>query len=303
MLRDKLKRILKAGKNNFLRNGYLSIATISIIVVTLFVISFLVIINLVGHRALAVLEEKVDVSVYFRTDVTESQILNLKDDLERFDEIKKIVYISRGEALTKFRQIHKDNPVLLQSLEELDDNPLEATLNIRARDISFYQAIVGFLEGPKYAEIISKINYEENREVINKLSRITDTVRRFALILSILFAIIAVLVTFNTIRLTIYTFQQEVEIMRLVGAGNWFIRWPFIIEGILYGLFAAVICLGMLYLFTSLISTKLTGFLPGIDIGDVFISNLLLIIALEIAAGVCLGVISSLIAIRRYLKT
>lgn len=297
-----LKRIFKAGWSSFCRNGLLSTATTTIMVITLFVISLLVVINMIGQVAIAALQEKVDISVYFRTDTPSSQILDLKSDLERFDEIQNVEYISRGQALTNFKTRHKDNPIILQSLEELEDNPLEATLNIKARQASFYPAIVGYLEGPKFASMVSKINYEENKEVIDKLSRITGTFSNIVLILSVVFAIIAVLVTFNTIRLTMYSYRQEVEIKRLVGASNWYIRWPFIIEGILYGLFGAIACLAILYLVILLASANLNKFLPQANIEDWFISNLLLIIILELAVGIGLGVISSLIAIRRYLK-
>lgn len=292
-------RVLKTGFKNFFRNSWLSLATISIMVITLLIISSLVILNILADSALLSLQDKIDISVYFNLDTQEANILKVKNELLELPEIKEIEYVSREQALVIFRENNKDNPMLLESLEELDSNPLEATLNIKAKQANMYDAILSFVNN-RYLGIISKIEADQN--VIGRFNNITSILRKSGFILSTIFAILAILVIFNTIRLAIYTYKKEVEIMRLVGASNWYIRWPFIVEGVLYGVFGVWLCLGILYLGIRFISPKLMGFLPELNLLDYFHSHIWTIIGLQLAVGVGLGVASSVIAVRRYLK-
>lgn len=272
-------------------------------VLTLFIFGSLFFLNIATNTALNALQEKIDISVYFKLDTPEAKILKIKSELLALPEVKKINYVSQEQALLNFREKHQENALINQSLEELDENPLEASLNIKAQNTSFYNAINSFLETSKFSPLISKINYQENREeIIERFNAISSAVRKGALILSLIFALIAVLVIFNVIRLAIYNSRREIEIMRLVGASNWFIRGPFIINGLLYGFFGALICLVFLYLAVQIASPKLTNFLPQTDLIWYFHTHFLLVIGLIFLTGIGLGIISSLIAIRRYLK-
>ncbi|MAG44600.1 hypothetical protein CL633_01795 [bacterium] len=292
-------RVLKTAFKNFWRNSWLSLATIGIMIITLLIISSLVIINVIADSALLSLQDKIDISVYFNLNTSEQEILKTKTELLNLPEIKDIEYISREQAVVNFTEKHKGNNLLLESLAELDENPLEATLNIKAQQASMYSAILTFLD-QKYSSIISKVRADKN--VIEKFNNITGTLRKTGFILSAIFAVLAVLITFNTIRLAIYTYKREVEIMRLVGASNWYIRWPFIIEGILYGIFGVWICVLILYLVVRFISPKIIVFLPEMNLLSYFHSHLWLIIGMQLLIAIGLGVTSSFIAIRRYLK-
>lgn len=302
MIISSIKRILRSGFLSFWRNKWVSSATIGIMVITLGLITSLIIISAVTSSVLTSLEEKVDITVYFKLDTSENDILKVKDELEVFPEVKSVEYVSRDMALVSFRETHEENPLITQSLDELGDNPLEASLNIKARVISEYESIAAFLEGRRFSNIIDTVNYQENRRVIEKLSSIIGVARRSGVILSVALIIIAVLVTFNTIRLTIYSLREEISVMRLVGSSNWYIRGPFLVEGVLYGLTASVIALILFLPAVNFASTKLVGFLPGIDIGEYFFSNILEIFAIQTLIGIGLGVVSSMIAMRRYLK-
>lgn len=297
-----LKRIFKWAFKNFWRNGWLSTATVSIMALTLLVITVLLMVNVVANAVLENLEKKIDISVYFKLEASEQEILNVKSKLEELVEVESVDYTSQEEALISFKERHKDNPILLQSLEELEVNPLEASLNIKAQETSQYASINQFLEGVYYQDIIDKVNYMQNKEVIEKLNKIVVDVKTGGLALTFLLALIVFLVTFNAIRLAIYSSREEISIMRLVGASNWFIRGPFIIEGMLYGLIATIISLAILYPVFYFISPKLSSFLP---IGDIFVYfkvNLLSFFLLLLGIGVVLGAFSSFIAVRKYLK-
>lgn len=299
---ESIKRVIKWGLKNFVRNGWLSTATVSIMVLTLLVITVLIMVNVIANAVLISLENKIDISVYFKLKTPEEQILNVKSQLEELAEVENIKYVSQDQALVDFKEKHKDNPVLLQSLEELDANPLEASLNITAKQTSQYASINQFLESVHYRDIIDKVNYMQNKGVIEKLSSIIIDVKTMGLVVSLILAIIVFLVTFNSIRLAIYSSREEINVMKLVGASNWFIRGPFILEGLLYGIIATVITIIILYPAFYFVSPKLSGFLP---IGDIFIyfrANVLALSVLLLGISVVLGVFSSFIAVRKYLK-
>ena len=261
------KRIIKSGLKSFWRNGWLSTATIIVMILTLLVVSTLLMLNVVASAVLLNLQEKIDVSVYL-----------------------------------KFRERHKDNPYLIQSLQELGENPLEASLNVKAQEASQYEAINNFLEGIYYGNIIDKVDYRQNKEVIDKLSSIIANAKLVGLSLSGILVLIVILVTFNAIRLAIYSSRGEIKVMRLVGANNWFIRGPFIVEGILYGVISSLITLGILYPIAWFLSPKLSGFLPIEDFFVYFQVNFWALLVLLLGLGIVLGVVSSFIAIRKYLK-
>ena len=189
----------------------------------------------------------------------------------------------------------------MQSLQELDGNPLEASLNIKAQTASQYESIVGFFEGGKYDKIIDKINYLENKAVITRLSSITKTIRQVGFVALIILAALAILVSFNTVRLTIYSARKEIKVMKLVGASNWFVRGPFIVEGALYGLIAAFITLIIMYPLLWYLSPKITTYLPGSDLLFFFQANFFSLLLLQIGMGIGLGMASSWVAVKRYL--
>ena len=299
---EAFKRILKWGLKNFWRNGWLSTATISIMVLTLLVITVLIMLNVVSNAVLLNLEDKIDISVYFKLQTPEENILDAKTQLEKLAEVESIEYVSQNEALIRFKEKHKDNPVLLQSLDELESNPLEASLNIKAKETSQYASINQFLESVHYKDIIDKVNYTQNKEVIEKLGKIIADVKMFGLILSLGLALIVFLVTFNAIRLAIYSSREEINVMKLVGAGNWFIRGPFIIEGMMYGVISTIITVILLYPAFYFTSPKIASFLPTGDLFSYFTGNAVVLFFILLAISLVLGAFSSLIAVRKYLK-
>ncbi len=301
-MKTNFNRMIKFGWQNFKRNSYLSMATTGILALTLLLFTGLLTFNFLSSSVLADLEDKVDVTAYFNDEATEVDILAVGEELKEIDTVKSVIYVSKEEALDKFKERHKNDELIQESLSELDDNPLQASLNIKAIDPSHYEGIVEELEASFLSSAIDKINFYENRGVIEKVQKISDGVGRWGLITVVMLGLIAVLVAFNTIRLTIYSQRQEIEIMRLVGAENRQIRGPHILEGVLYGFFGGVIALAIFYPTISIVSPKIGAFAPNIDLLGYFGTYALQISGMVIGLGVTLGVISSYIAIRRYLK-
>lgn len=299
-------RVLKAGWLSFTRNRWLSLTSVLVMILTLLSVNSLLFLNIVSASLLKNLQDKIDISVYFKPDASETEILKVRDDLKNLSEVKNVDYVSRDEALAIFKEKHKDNPVFEESLKELGNNPLPATLNIRANvlsnvDVSVFESIAKFLEKDEYKKSIEKVNYNQNKEAIAKFSSFSRTAQKSALLLTLILAVVAGLVAFNTVRLTMYSWREEISVMRLVGATNWFIRGPFLVEGILYGVFAAICATILMVPILLYLSPKVSAYL-GFKLIDFFKANLGQIILYQLLAGIILGGVSSFIAIRRYLK-
>ncbi len=303
MIKATLLRIIKSGWQSFLRNYWLSTATVAVMTLALFVVAAVALFNVMTQAVVANLENRVDVSVYFKIDTDEKKILSLRQELIELDEVKNVDYVSQEQALKNFQERHKDNPVLLQSLQELDQNPLEPSLNIKAHSASQYEAVANYLSQDRFRGIIDKISYKQNKEIIEKLTRMTGNIQSGGLIVSLFLVLLAILVSFNTIRLTMFTWRDEISVMRLVGAGKWFIRGPFLVEGIIYGLVSAVATLILLFPILYFFSPKITRFLPEVDLLYFFQVNFWQFLFLLLGVGVVIGGVSSLIAIRRYMRT
>ena len=295
-------RILKYGFNAFSRGGLLTTATVAIMVVALSVFSGLIFFNVVTKTALASLQDKIDISVYFKTDADESSILKVKSALEKLDETKEIIYISRSEALDTFREKHKNERVVIDALDALGDNPLQASLNIKAKDPRQYGMIASYFDAPTIKPVIEKVSYQQNQIVIERLVKIIDTAEKSGLIITLILICIAGLVALNTVRLAIYSNREEIGVMRLVGALNGFISGPYVVQGVLQGLLASVITIIIFFPLIHFISPYIQAMIPEVNLWAYFLDNAFIIFVIQTGAGVALGSISSLIAVRKYLK-
>ncbi len=298
----KLKRTFKEGIHNVYRNGWLSFATVSVLAISLYVISITVILGVTANIVLNNIQDKINVSVYFNPDVEEDSILEIKSKLIGFQEIKSIDFVSKEKALEQFMKIGEKNPSISQALEEIGENPLLSALVIRAKDPTQYDVITKAIGSSSFASDISRIDYEENKAAIERLSNIMKLVQQVGLTLGIVFVFIGVLITFNAIRLTMYAHKQEFEIMRLVGASNIYIRMPFVFEGIFYGATSAIIVMIGLFITSKFLAPLTAGSISGGDIVSFYFSNFLVIFGGLLFSGIFLGTLSAIIAIRRYLK-
>lgn len=301
-----LRRVFKAGFVGFWRNAYVSLSSVFVISVALFVIGTTILLDQLLTVSLQNLQSKVDINVYFVTTADEGEIFALKNSLESLPDVSSVTYTSREEALARYREINQNNAVAMQALEELGDNPLGATLAIQATDTSFYENIANYIEEQRILEssaapLIDNVNYTRTKEAIDKLTAIMDAVERGSLISMLILIIAAVLITFNTIRLAIYTAREEITVMRLVGAGNMYIRGPFLIQGILYGLISAILAVVIIYPLVVWIGPQTAEFFE-FDIYAYFVNDFARIFLILAGIGVTLGLTSSLLAIARYLK-
>lgn len=302
------KRIVKSGFVSFWRNGVVSFASILVMTMALFVLGSILFVNATLDASLNQIKDKVDINVYFVTNAPEEDILALKGSLETLSEVAMVEYVSREQALEQFKLRHENDQLTLQALEELGENPLGANLNIKAKETSQYEGIAEFLGGENALStvdetpIIDKINYLQNKTAIDRLTKIIDSAETFGFIIIAILIIASIIITFNTIRLAIYTFKDEISVMKLVGASNAYIRGPFVFEGIMYGITAGIITLILFYPFTMWLGPLTENFFSDINLFDYYIDNFSKIFFIIFGSGTLLGAFSSYIAVRRYLK-
>ncbi len=300
-----IKRLIKSGWINFCRNSGLSIATIFIIVMAISLMTSLFLFRGAGQFLISYLQEKVDISVHFKIDTPESDILEVKEELLKNPEVKNVEYISKEEALDNFIKRHKDDYGIMKGLEEVKiatPFPFPAVLNIRAHELGQYGQIVRFLEAGPFGNIIKEIDYHRRKLVIERVFAITAWINRAGLVFSLVLILIAVLIAFNTIRLAILNQKEELAIQRLVGASNWFIRGPFLVQGAISGFSAALISFLIFTAAVFFFGPKVDILLPGFNISAYFFDKILFVFLAQTVVGIGLGMISSAIAVKRYLK-
>lgn len=305
--KTKLRRIIRAGFFNFWRNGTVSLASVLVMMVTLVVIGLISFSGAVLDTSLAELRDKIDINVTFIPTATESDVLTIKQTVETLPEVLLVTYVSREEALNAFKERHKNDQSILAALDELDENPLGATLNIKARDPSQYASVAQFLESDnalsgKGITLIDKINYFENKVAIDRLTSIIASADKLGFILTIILAIISMLIAFNTIRLSIYISKDEISVMRLVGASMSYIQGPFVVVGVIYGVVAGLITLLLFLPITYSLGTATESFFVGFNIFSYYLHHFLEMALIILVSGVLIGGVSSVLAIRKYLR-
>lgn len=302
-----IRRVVKAGFVGFWRNAYVSLASIFVLTVALFVIGATLFIDQLLATSLQTLQSKVDINVYFVPDAAAEEIERIRTAVEALPDVVAVTYTSREEALAQYRANNQNDVISLQALEELDENPLGANIAIQARETSQYENIARFLEEQReltqqQSPVIDEVNYTRNRESIDTLTTIIEATERASLVVMGILLIAAVLITFNTIRLAIYTSREEIAIMRLVGASNMFIRGPFMLQGMMYGFVAGVLSLLMFYPLLVWLGPRTEAFFE-LNLFDYYIMNFGMIFGILVGIGIVLGLVSSTLAVARYLRT
>lgn len=316
MIFTTFKRITRTGFVNFWRNGFLSFAAIVVITLSLCSFGALIFAGAFGRSLIADVKDKVDINVYFTLDARESDMAALQKDIEKLPEVSRVELVTREEALAQFKEKWEGNALIMQGLEEIGSNPFPASLNIKANNPGQYASIATFLENNTLvgsdSSIVEKVNYQQNKLVIDRLGRIIPAVERTGLVAGIIFIIVAVVVIWNTIRLIVYTSKDEIAVMKLVGASNIYVRGPLVVSGIMYGIVSGLITLVLMAAFaywSDVVVLKFAGVQVAVDfelavnvLSRYFILNFSEIFIIIMSAGIVLGGVSSYVAARRYLR-
>lgn len=299
-----LKRVFHLALTDFYRNKGISLAAIVVLTITIILVTGLFFIHGASNFLILTVKDKIDITAYFKADTLEQDILNARDEiLKDVPSIKSVEYVSREEALENFTKKHANEPIFSRALLEIGGNPFLPSLNIATNeDPGQYEHISKVLQGEKFSTLIEKVDFSQKKDTIEKVFSITSNINKVGWALGGILIFVVILVVFNTIKLVIQSSKEEINTMRIVGASNWFIRAPFIIEGGIFGFIAFLFCLCATFMLVYFLSPGAKVLMPGFNLLDYFLSNFWLIILIQFAFGVGLGVLSSFIVVRRYLK-
>ena len=306
MGQTQIKRTFYLGLVNVVRNSFVSFSVIFVMTVSLFIVGFSLLFGQVMNDVIEDLRDKVDVTVYFVPDTPENQIFEFRDRLEDLSQVREVFYVSQEIALEEYRKRHEHDLDILRGLDILEDNPFRARLSIRAQQSGDFELISRFLENEDIlsdnaTKVIDKIDYYQNREVIMRLSSVVDTATLLTQIVIILLIFISFIIVFNIIRLIIYLSREEIKVMRLIGAEDWYVRAPFLVSGGIYGFVGSVLAMVLLYPISYWLSSFVERFFEGRGLFAYYVSEFFMLVLILIAMGVFVGVFSSYLSTHRYL--
>ena len=302
-----LSRIFHTGVLNFMRNLSLAIAAMAVMVVTLTIVLFSVVTNATFGNTIAQITDKVDVSVFLKDQDTKAQTDHLVSQLRRLPNVKQVRYLSKTDALKRYEQQNAGNTQLLAAISATA-NPLPATILIKPTNLNEIKDIKAFLSKPDVRSLQSdEASYSGDRkQAIDKITHATNILRQIGIVTVAVFSVICALIIFNTIQMAIFNRRDEITIMRLLGASTSYIRGPFVVESMIYGVLSAVISVLIINSAFLAASNALQASSLGLlDIGYAatwFGDHFWQLLTMQLVVGILIGTVSSTIATRRYLK-
>jgi len=296
-------RSIKYAFQDIGRNFGMSFMTVFILVLMLLSVNTLWSVDVVTNEAIKLVKEQINVSVYFSADATDKNVEDIQKYVKSFPEVIDFTLLNREQVLESFRQRHSLNGEVLQALDELGDNPFGPTAIIKTREPNDYQKIITALDLPEYNNLIEAKSFDENREAIDKIHNITKRLETMVLGLAVLFAIISFLVIFNTVRVAIQGQRMEISIKRLVGASNWFIRGPYVLESLVFTVVSVALTAGVVFWGLNFVDKYLAVVFPSaFSLTNYYFSHILSIFGVQAVAVLLLTILSSGLAMRRQLK-
>lgn len=297
-------RILKYSIQGFFRNFWLSFVCITTMVIAFMLVDILGGLNIISGNIVDSIKNKVDVSVYFKSEINEDKVFAIKNDFASISGVREIVYISKEEALENFKKKHMNNEILMSSLDTLTENPIGATLIIKANSISDYPGILDYLSNFEYKDLIEDTDYTDNKLIVSRMNNFNNSLTKILIAVGVFFGFISGITVINTLRITIYSRRKEVEIMRFLGASWSFIKIPFVFEGIFYLLAGWLLSVGIFYGLLIFLSPYINLFFNLYDnnLAQMVMAGSLKLIFAELAIGLIVTVFSSLLSIRKYAK-
>ncbi len=294
-------RLLKTAVQNTFRNFWLSVITISMYMLTLLTINAVLFVNVFATAVTQQIEDKVEVSVYFKPD-TSLEIANAaRGYIAGFAEVREATVVTAEETYNDFLEGRPEGDSVVAALDEIGDNPFGHSLVIRANDVESFDFITSTLQGSQYSSYIEETDAQNNAVVITNLSTFANRVQMAGLVLSIFFALITFLILFNAIRMAIYVHREEIAIMKLVGASDTYVRMPFLIEGVLYAVFACLFLFGGMWVFLQS-GTALPSWFEGVDVLAMIQGDFVKIALMELAASIVIGLLATWVALARHLR-
>lgn len=303
-----LLRILHAGLVNFTRNISLAIAAVAVMVITLTIVLFSIITNATLTNTIDDISSKIDVSVFLEDEVTEQQGRTLAENVAKLENVRSAQYFTKEQALKRYIEQNADNQTLATAAS-IANNPIPATIIVKPIELDRINEIQAYLtsDGRQNLQTEGSPSYSGDRqEAIENISSATKLLQRIGIVGVGVFGLVSALIIFNTIQMAIFNRRDEIKIMRLLGASTGYIRGPFVVESIIYGLLAGVLSIlimnGAFIASNSALQASSLGLLDIEYASRYFAENFTIFLLFQLGVGILLGAVSSVIATRRYLK-
>lgn len=297
-------RIIKFSLQDIARNVWLSLVTIVILVLTLFSVNLLLAVRAISSTAVATVKQKIDMSIYLKPDASAERINFLQTKIAEIPNVGSVRFVSKEEALKQFTQNYQKDAKISEALRELGGvNPLSPSLVIKPKTVTDFNSLIPSLQQIK-DPIIEASDFNNHKEIIEKIDAVTKKVSDAGLVVSLIFVIVTLLVIYNTARVAIYTHRNEINIMRLVGASSWFIRGPFLVSSLIYTLIGMIVLVSGFYIFLNLLQPYLETFFASynFNIINYFTSNFGLIFGAEFVVAALVNLLAAWWAVGRYTK-
>ncbi len=299
-----LWRMFKTGFRNLFRNAWLSIAATAIMVVTLVIVAFFAFSALFLQNQLAAVREKIDLTVFLKDEATPDQVKQLQANIQTLENVAEVRYVSKTDALERLRTSSKDGEQLAKTATEIG-NPLPASLEVRTETLENLDALNSQIKADSAAVIVASTSNDDSdvrRKVVDRIVSISSGVSKVGTVISVAFLLISLMIIFNTIRMAIFTRREEIEIMKLVGATNWYIRGPFLIEGAMYGIIGATVAMAITLPLINVARPLFTSYFNASDVVTFVTDRIFLVTLAMYTLGIVIGTLSSFLAISRHLK-
>lgn len=302
-----LRRLMVFGWKDFWRNSWLSIATVLTLVVTLFTISVFGMQSYIISQEAANLRQKLDMSVYLTDAPSEDDITADLTQIKKLPDVATVQYLNKQQVLDEWNKLQANSKI--KDLVSPENNPLPRTIKIKADDPAKLGNIADAIQKGSFGSTVLKISYQDTNSVITQLNDQAQKTSRNGIILGIIFLLVSMLVVLNTIRLVIHFRDEEIGIMKLVGASRAFVRGPFYVESLLYGLFSGLLTSPIIYFYlrngltetTSLVANT-TDYVTS-DLFNYYQAQWPLITLFLIVASSLIALLCTAISLRRYLRT
>jgi len=297
-------RVIVYAWQNFVRNAWINLATVFVLVLALVSVNVVVGVGAILDRAVTMLEDKIDVTVFFKEGTPDAVLQQAQFFMADLPQVASVSLQTPEQALEAFKARHQNDPKVLEALQELDENPLGASLIIKAKKPDDYGFLLEALKNPQFGFAVESKTYDDHAVAISKVRDIGQSVRFFGAGLIAVFGILSVLIVYNAIRVAIYTQREEIGIMRLVGASGAFVRMPFVLEGILLALCALVVTVFVMMGAIAFIEPRLVPLFDGMNPGvhGFFADHFVQLVLTEGGVLMVLVALSSWAAVGKYLK-
>lgn len=296
-------RIIKFSCQDIVRNVGMSAMTVVILILMLLSVNVLYSVDVLTKEAINLVKDQVNVSIYFNPKAQDKDVEQIKKYIDSFAEVTNLQLITRDEVLNSFKERHALSKDVLDALKELDGNPFGPTIVVKTKEPGDYKKVIQALSVPEYQNLIEAKSFDAHESAIEKIQTITSRLEKIAVGLSALFAIISFLIIFNTVRVAIHTQHVEISIKRLVGADNWFIRGPYIVESFIFTFISIFITIALVYLSLRWLDPYLgTMFSNSFSLTKQYNSNILTVFGIQALSVLLLTIISSGLAMRKQLK-